>query len=57
MSKPLSRLPTLSFPSCVHKSTLYIRVSLPSPQIGSSLLKNFNTATEFPFLSHFFFLK
>ena len=43
-------------PSSVSKPTLYIRISLPALQIGSSLMKNFNTATEFPFLSHIFFL-
>ena len=30
--------PTLSFPHCVHKSLLYI--SIPSPQIGSSMLSS-----------------
>ena len=32
---PFSIHPTLSLPDCVHKSTLYLRVSFPSLQIGS----------------------
>ena len=34
--------PALSFPHCVHKSRLYIWVSIPSPQIGSPVLSRFH---------------
>ena len=30
--------PTLSFPRCVHKFVLYVFVSMPALQIGSSVL-------------------
>ena len=34
----LSICPTLSFPCCVHKSILYIFISIPALKIGSSAL-------------------
>ena len=33
----LSLFPTLSFPSCVHKSVLYVCLSTATRQIGSSV--------------------